>query len=229
MDPARHPDFRMQTLAIGRERAPLIVVDQLVADPEELVTLAATKHYSAVDSYYPGVRARAPLSYQQFILATFRDAFRDVFGLGNRSVRFTSCHFSLVTRQPAELVHLQRVPHVDSLSSEQLAFIHYLFRQDLGGTAFYRHRATGFEFIDAERSVSYFETVKDEKEGPDSPAPAYINGDTALYEQIGRQDGVFNRLLMYRRNSLHSGCLSAGSTLDADPRKGRLSINGFLA
>ncbi len=219
----------MQTLAIGRERAPLVVVDDLIADADALVALAATKQYGAVDSYYPGVRARAPLSYQQFILTTFRDAFRDVFGLGSRALRFTTCHFSVVTRQPAELVHLQRVPHVDSFAYDELAFIHYLFKRNLGGTAFYRHRATGFEIIDQARALGYLETVAREKAGPDSPAAAYIDGDTALYEQVERQEGVFNRLLMYRRNSLHSPCIGPDAELIPDPRLGRLSLNGFLA
>jgi hypothetical protein len=50
-----------------------------------------------------------------------------------------------------------------------------------------------------------------------------------LYEQICRQDGVFNRMLMYRRNSLHTGALSPSFIPDPNPRTGRLSINGFLA
>jgi hypothetical protein len=219
----------MQTLAIGRERAPLVVVDELVADADGLVALAATKQYGAVDSYYPGVRARAPLSYQQFVLAMFREVFRDVFGLGSRVLRFTSCHFSVVTQQPAGLVHLQRVPHVDSFAYDELAFVHYLFKRKLGGTAFYRHRATGFEIIDARRALGYLETVAREKAGPDAPPAAYINGDTALYEQIDRHEGIFNRLLMYRRNSLHSPCIDPDMVLSADPRAGRLSLNGFLA
>jgi hypothetical protein len=229
VDPAKHPNFRVRTLAIGRERAPLVVVDDLMADPDALVALAASKHYGAVDSYYPGVRARAPLSYQQFILATFREVFHEVFGLGDRVPRFTSCYFSVVTHRPAELVHLQRIPHVDSFAYDELAFIHYLFKRDFGGTAFYRHRATGYEVIDQPRALGYLETVALEKSGTNSPPTAYINGDTALYEQVDRHEGVFNRLLMYRRNSLHSPCIAPDSVLSPDPREGRLSLNGFLA
>jgi len=47
------------------------------------------------------------------------------------------------------LDYLQRIPHVDSFLGSQLAFVHYLFKADPGGTAFYRHRGTGFEIIDA--------------------------------------------------------------------------------
>jgi len=46
---------------------------------------------------------------------------------------------------------------------------------------------------------------------------------------VGRQDGVFNRMLIYRRNTLHSGQLARGFVPDPNPRTGRLSINGFLA
>jgi len=37
MNIAPHPSMRIQKLTIGRENAPLVVIDDLVADPEELV------------------------------------------------------------------------------------------------------------------------------------------------------------------------------------------------
>ena len=43
------------------------------------------------------------------------------------------------------------------------------------------------------------------------------------------EEGVFNRMLVYRRNSLHSGSIAADFVPDPNPRTGRLSINGFLA
>jgi len=113
--------------------------------------------------------------------------------------------------------------------SEELAMIHYLFRADHGGTAFYRHRATGYEYVDFGRQPNYLSHVEREKAGPNAATAGYINGDTPLYERIGSQDGVFNRLLMYRRTSLHSGCIAPGFIPDSNPRTGRLSINGFIA
>ena len=41
-------------------------------------------------------------------------------------------------------------------------------------------------------------------------------------------EGVFNRLIVYRRNSLHSGRIDNGRPLPADPQQGRLSINAFI-
>jgi hypothetical protein len=225
---ARHPDFRLTRYEIGRERAPLIVVDNLVADPDALIEIAAKKTFGDQATYYPGVRAKVPLTYQQFIIEGLRGAVSETFGTRPNALRFTACHFSLVTAPPDKLTYLQRLPHTDSLSSAELAFVHYLFRADLGGTAFYRHRKTGFEYVDEARFPEYLRHIEAEKAGPDAPGMEYINGDTPLYEQIGRQEGVFNRMLLYRRTSLHSGCIARNFVPDANPRTGRLSVNGFL-
>src|SRR5690606_25695051 len=120
-------------------------------------------------------------------------------------------------------VLLQRIPHFDSLEREGLATVHYLFRGNLGGTAFYRHRKTGFESIDASRRDAYFRSLESENDGPNMPGPGYINGDTPLYEQIAKQEGVFNRMLVYPRNILHSGCIDRNFVPDPNPRTGRLS------
>lgn len=228
MNIATHPDPIVQKLTIGRERAQLLVVDNLVAGAESLVDLAATKLFSDVATYYPGIRAKVPLTYQHFVLEKFGPLFSEFFGLAGTRLRFTACHFSLVTTPPEKLDYLQRIPHADSFDGSQLAFIHYLFKSDLGGTAFYRHRKTGFEFIDAARSDEYLRCLEEDRGGPHQPPAGYINGDTPLYEEVDRQHGVFNRMLIYRRSSLHSGCIPAGFVPDANPRTGRLSVNGFL-
>jgi len=226
---APHPDFAVQRLTIGREQAPLLVIDNLIANPDELVELAAAKVYGDAVSYYPGIRAKAPLSYQQFVLNHLRDLFRETFGLPGRTLRFTGCHFSLVTTPPQKLEYPQRIPHVDSVNGAELAFIHYLFKRQHGGTAFYRHRHTGFEVITKERQAEYYGRLDTEMSGPNKPATGYINGNTALYEQVRDEQGIFNRMLVYRRNSLHSGSIAGPSAIDPNPRTGRLSINGFVA
>lgn len=226
---ARHRDFRIQRLTIGTERAPLLVVDNVVANPDELVDAAATKPFGDVANYYPGVRAKAPLIFQKFLLETLRDEAVNVFGLNGASLRFTSCHFSLVTTPPSKLTYLQRIPHIDSLNSSELALILYLFRADLGGTAFYRHRRTGFEFVDETRQPEYWQRLQEEQAAIERSSTGYIGGSTEFYDQIGHQDGVFNRMLVYRRTSLHSGALKPDFAPHTDPRKGRLSINGFIA
>jgi hypothetical protein len=46
--------------------------------------------------------------------------------------------------------------------------------------------------------------------------------------QIAQQEGMFNRMLIYRRNSLHSGCIARDFVPDGNPLSGRLSINAFI-
>lgn len=221
--------MRVQQLSIGREGAPLLVVDNLVGNPADLVELAATKTYAMSPNFYPGLRAKAPLTYQRHILETLRPAIDTAFGLAGKTLRFSECNFSLVTTPAEKLAYPQRIPHMDSLLNDELAMVHYLFRTNHGGTAFYRHRATGFEYVDEGRQPVYLGHIEREEHGPDAAPAAYINGDTPLYERIGAQDGFFNRLLMYRRTSLHSACIAPGFIPDPNPRTGRLSINGFIA
>ena len=38
-------------------------------------------------------------------------------------------------------------------------------------------------------AIEYFACVEEEKDGPNHPAAAYINGSTALYEQVARRSG----------------------------------------
>src|SRR5690349_16456373 len=181
MFPTLHPDIQIQRLSIGKEGAPLLVIDNLVAHPEELVSLAARKHYAPTMRFYPGIRAHAPLSYQQILASELRPLLIQSFNLPDRPIQFSMCHFSLVTTPASELAAIQRIPHVDSLEPMGLAAVHYLFKKDLGGTAFYRHRKTGFEYIDESRKIEYFQSLESENDGPNMPTAEYINGDTPLF------------------------------------------------
>jgi hypothetical protein len=223
-----HSDIRFEQLTIGAEKAPLLVVDNFIADPLRLVRRAATRQFRSGGANYPGIRTDAPLAYQQLIRDHLRTRLFDFFGLTGTSLAFSMCHYSLVTTPAQQLTLLQRIPHVDSVDGAGLATVHYLFRAELGGTAFYRHRATGFEVIDASRKDAYFRHIKQVLAEPDSVPPGYINGDTELFEQVASVRGAFNRMLVYRRNSLHSGCIDRNFIPDPEPSTGRLSINCFI-
>jgi hypothetical protein len=228
MIPILHPDIRIQRLTIGREKAPLLVIDNLIADPDSLVRIGAEKQYVESMRNYPGIRAKAPLSYQQLLVSELRETLSATFQVPPQSIRFNMCHFSLVTAPRDRLSMVQRIPHVDSFESLGLASIHYLFKEDLGGTAFYRHRSTGFEYIDESRRELYTQTLEAEVASGQTPKCEYINADTPLFEQVGGQAGVFNRMIVYRRNSLHSGSIRADFVPDPNPFTGRLSINSFI-
>jgi hypothetical protein len=223
-----HPEMRVRKLAIGAERAPLLVIDNFVAEPERLVRKAASRRFAQLPGYYPGLRTEAPLSYQALLAERLKPLLLTYFGLAGNSFKFSLCHYSLVTMPADKLGPLQRIPHFDSVDPTGLATVHYLFNGALGGTAFYRHRKTGYEYIDAARRDAYFRALDEENIHAASTTQGYINGDTALFEQIASEEGVFNRMLIYRRNSLHSGSIDRNFVPDANPVTGRLSINTFM-
>jgi len=224
-----HPQVRVQRLSLGEEGAPLLVIDSLVAEPERLVRKAARMDFAPQGAMFPGVRARAPVSYELFLERLIRPLLGDVFGLPSHArLAFPTCHYSLVTRPPQMLAFLQRIPHIDSTTALGLATVHYLFQGDWGGTAFYRHRSTGYSVVDESRRETYYRRLEEESQGPDAPSAGYIGEDTALFERIEQVDGVFNRMVVYRRNSLHSGTIDNTRVPPADPTTGRLSINSFI-
>jgi len=224
-----HPSIRVTQLTMGLERAPLVVIDNFVQEADELVSIATGLTYAPPARNFPGIRAVAPPAYQQLLIGRTSGMLMDIFGLRRGGIpKLSMCHYSVVTVSAHELNPAQRIPHVDSLGKDGLATIHYLFRKDWGGTAFYRHRRTGFEVVDESRGELYFKTLQSEMESPEFPGAGYINGDSALFERIAQQDGVFNRMLIYRRNSLHSGSIAENFEPDPNPRTGRLSINSFI-
>ena len=223
-----HPDMRITRRTIGQEGASLLVIDNLVSNPDRLVRKAAVSHFVKQSSMFPGIRAPAPLSYQQFLQTTLNPLLEECFGLAPGRFLFPMCHYSLVTQPAEKLAFLQRVPHIDSVRPDGLATVHYLFRGDWGGTAFYRHRRSGFEYIDESRHAAYFECLAQESRRDDAAGAGYIDEDTALFQRIADVEGVFNRIVVYRQNSLHSGRIDNTRVPPPDPISGRLSINCFI-
>jgi hypothetical protein len=223
-----HPDLSVQQVELGTEGAPLLIVDQFVADPDRLVSKAARSHFIPIGRMFPGIRARAPANYENLLAEFLAPRLQACFGIAPGSLTFPLCHYSLVTRPAASLTFLQRIPHIDTAGGYGLATVHYLFRGDWGGTAFYRHRKTGYETIDEPRLDEYSRSLRQEESEQNAATAGYIDGDTALFEQIASVDGVFNRMIVYRRNSLHSGSIDNGRVPPADAGAGRLSINTFI-
>jgi hypothetical protein len=109
----------------------------------------------------------------------------------------------------------------------QFAVLHYLCLPDRGGTAFYRHRATGFEVLTAERQAEYAAHRKEElkREVDDLD---YIRGDHKHFAQTAAFESRFNRVIVYRSRTLHSGQIPQGADLSQNPRDGRLTANIFV-
>jgi hypothetical protein len=221
---------RLATERVGREKLPVLVIDDFLDDPGVLVEYAAADSaFDGVsDAFYPGIRAPIPPIYCFALRAFLGELIGKTFGLESSRLTGEVSHFSLITTPASRLQVLQRIPHFDNTNPKQLAVLHYLCRPGYGGTSFYRHRRTGFEFIDAERRPLYSSVVAKELDELGPPPARYICGDDPLFERTATFEAAFNRVLIYRSIDLHSADIPPDSALEADPRSGRLTANTFF-
>lgn len=216
--------------AIGRELQPCLVLDDFYDEPDSLIRYAMeVGGVQLAQGGYPGVRSPAPMLYNDFLMERLPLLLKKSFNFKLDSVTQVSSAFSMVTLSPNELSVEQRVPHFDSCVYGDLALILYLCAPSYGGTNFYRHRETGFEFVDEERRAEYFSSLRRELTSGKLPKePAYICDDTALYERVFQVPVAYNRLAIYRVTSLHSGDIPPEYQCIPDPREGRFTLTTFL-
>ena len=214
-----HSDIRFELRHIGAEKQPLVVVDNVLAEPQNLIDAAcAADFYVPEHTRYPGLNARLPEDYYGLIVCALRGPMQAAFGLSTSSYLDYFGYFGLVTVAPEDADPIQTIPHHDGSDPNQLAMVHYLSRDAFGGTGFFRHKATGFEAIDPARRDRYVEAAKDELEAGQG---------MASFERIAEAEPVFNRLIVYRGHVLHSA-LPVSAPLSCDPARGRLTANGFV-
>jgi Family of unknown function (DUF6445) len=226
----RHDAFRAATVLLGREREPVVVVDNFLNSPQLLVDYAAAHSaFDAVsDAFYPGSRAPAPAIYCYALRAFLGPLIAEAFGLQDSHISGELSHFSLVITPPEKLQMVQRIPHFDNVNPKQLALLHYLCRPEQGGTSFYRHRRTGFEYIDESRLPEYRNAVSADLTELGAPPAKYVCGDDPRFERTASFDAAFNRVLIYRSINLHSADIASTFNFDANPRSGRLTANTFF-
>ncbi len=213
---------------IGHEREPVVILDGATGWVEHLRDFAITRSAFApaagVGSVYPGLLGPAPVAYVDAMVRRVLPLIETYFtGTAVRPARARG-NFSLVTTDPAALSEDQRVPHVDTADRLQFATVHFLSPGNADGTAFFRHRATGFETLDADRLSSYHAARAN-----DPPPPAgYCSDGGAAFEMIDAIAARPDRLLLYRANLLHSGRITRIPDRATDPGAGRLTGNLFL-
>lgn len=208
---------------IGRERHMLVTIDDFVADPQALRREAAAASFVSAGTHYPGIRAPVPDSYGREIAPALARVFAGIFGRYG-APELIDMSFSMVTTPADRLSAKQSVPHCDAFSADRFALLHYLTPDDQGGTAFFRHRATGYESVDAARQARFFAETSREQGG----RPSYVRDDTDHYERIALAAPRLNRALIYPSMVLHSGAIAADASLSPDPARGRLTVTGFF-
>lgn len=222
-----NPAARVQLRHYGEEQNPLIVIDDLLLNPDDLIEYAAEARFSAPEAtWYPGLNAALPASYLNTLLPVLRPSLMRAFGVG-QSALAARAFFALSTLRAEEMAALQKIPHYDQPDPRCLAMVHYLARDQAGGTGFFRHIATGFESIDRTRRETYMRQVAHELEALGDGLTGYAGPDTPNYELQETIAPQFNRLVIYRSHVLHCA-LFEGARLSDDPRTGRLTANSFF-
>jgi hypothetical protein len=224
-----HPDFRHEVVRIGNDAAPVLVVDNFLSDPETVREYVFESGvFKPGYASYPGMQSVVPAIYVHALRLFLVEILKPVFGLENAQLAKAFSGFSLVTTRPEKLELVQRLPHFDTTDRQQIALLHYICPPGKGGTAFYRHRATGYEYVDETRVANYTDAVKAELRELGTPPARYVNATTAQYERIASFEPAFNRVLIYRSTTLHSADIAEDFDFDPDPRTGRLTVNALF-
>ena len=211
----------------GREQQPVVQIDEFSGMAEELLRRGRSAEYQAAGASYPGIRSWCEPDYLDRNRELMFAALQQVFGF-RKGVSLDVSTFSLVTLAPEDLSPLQRIPHYDHASGEIVAVMHYLLGPETGGTAFYRHRRTGFETITEDRADAYNAGLAADEREFGMPPAEYYHGDGDRFELIGEVEAKPDRLILYDGRLLHSGVIPDPAALTEDPKTGRLTINMFL-
>ena len=225
---AVNPDCVATVIYVGADKEPVLIIDDLLLDPEALVRYAelGAPFRKEEKDFYPGIRKLLSMDYAQAIHDHLQQVFLDTFSGGRpASIVPLSSLLSVTSTAEEDLRPIQSVPHFDSFDPTQIAGVHYLCPATFGGTAFYRHRSTGFESMNAARLAQYAPQLKREVMDLKATSFRYIRGDTTLFERTACVEAKFNRAIYYRSNILHSGDMAADVVLPPDPRTGRLTAN----
>lgn len=210
----------------------LVSIAGFLEEPENAIAQASLQNFAVITPQYPGVRARLDPVVGRAWLAQLSPLLSAWFGSPRTGRWAMQAWYSLVTTPPARLLPIQRIPHVDGTDPAQIAMMLYLHRTGPaakhGGTAFFRHRATGFEQLSAETFPRYADAVNAEAARAGLPPAAYPTDGAPFFERIHVAQGTFNRAIFYRGNILHSGVIDNAAPLSASPDEGRLTINAFF-
>jgi hypothetical protein len=226
-----NPRPRIERVELVAGRA-CFVIDDALLEPERLVEFAAAQReaFRSVDfNFYPGVLLPTPGAISTALNAFFIEHVRRLFDA--RRVQHMHSRLALVTVPPETLQPLQCICHTDRLGLEDeqsiQASVLYLFKDTtLGGTSFYeaslaaRETAQLFHDAGALPAAEFMQRY--------DIARGYLCDSNRYFRRVGGVNARWNRLIFYDGAMLHSGEILAPQRLSADPRSGRLTLNGFF-
>lgn len=194
----------------------IAVIDHLYAYPEALREFALAQTFDVKRGKYPGVRA--PLPKQPDLAALVSAVTGQTLSLGG-----DRNYLAIITYEESELGEKQITPHVDKPDADIVAGVVYLNRpeQCFGGTAFYRHRASGItglrsvpevrermRAVGCDRFEAFEAHIYDERKGASAGWTAGSNEHWELIELVEMRP---NRLVVYPAWVFHSAYMQAGA------------------
>lgn len=225
-----NPNRRAEASTLGNEQAPLVTIDEAFTEIGPLLQLAEKVKFVREEgraNFFPGVRAPLPSRYAE-LMTELLQPFLDLFQIEKEATPQVVLNtLQMVTLGASELVLPQRAPHFDTFDGRQIALLHYLNDNDLGGTDFYRHRSTGFERISEARFRPYTTQLVEEVKIRNLPN-AYMCGSDEKFECIASVEPKVGRVIAYFSNNLHSGRIIGEGPFPAEVGAGRLMATVFL-
>jgi hypothetical protein len=226
-----NPEALIRQAEIGDGRY-CIVVDNFLLDPHQMVAHAVARRAAfaaAPVNCYPGMEQPLPPEFDAQLDAFFMRRLRPAFGA--QQTLGMATRMSMVTLKPEELMPQQRICHRDARECPPgegaVASVLYLFDDErLGGTSFYRPLRHPEEIDFLLHQARVMENAAFSK--VIGAEPAYYNGDGRYFEKICTAPAAWNRAIFYDATTFHSGQIDAPQLLDADPARGRLTINAFI-
>lgn len=208
------------------------VVDEALAEPERWVELAVRQreHFACSDKdAYPGPQLRLPDEVSQRLDELFGRVCRSA--LGARRTLGVFSRLAMVDRAPADLEPRQWLCHRDrfSLPPEQCvaASVLYLFHDPrLGGTNFFRPRRPEPEIARLVHDSGVLPgELFTQRYGI---RPGYMTDSNDWFDRQLSVPPKWNRLIFYDGSLFHCSDIPDPSLLSSDPRRGRLTLNGFF-
>jgi hypothetical protein len=227
---AFNPNADVKLVHIGRRGIKVTLIDNVLHDPRRVADLGFAQSYSADSTnLYPGLRAAMPESFSTAFRAWLTSILQrqGVLAADQALYRDTS-FFSFVSTASKDLLPIQCIPHFDSTDPNLFAAVIYLCDTRFGGTAFYRHRRTGYEEITQENLHNYQVALNSDMRAHGAPKKEYMNGDTVQFEAIFSNELQFNSAIIYPCRVLHAAKIARQFDSPKSQHDWRLTVTALL-
>ncbi|GFE85511.1 DUF6445 family protein [Steroidobacter agaridevorans] len=220
----------IELVRIGRGGLKVSVIDKVLRDPEGVAALGLAQSFAEDrGNLYPGLRAAMPDSFSTSFRAWLTPTLQRNGMLESRQViSGDTSFFSVVTTASKDLRPIQCIPHYDSTDPSLFAAVIYLCGPRFSGTAFYRHRRTGYEAITEQNASNYQLALNSDMRMQGPPEKQYINGDTVLFETVFASELKFNRAIVYPARILHAARIENPFHPPKDRSEWRLTVTALL-